>query len=349
MQKRILLIDTDSKTRKETNSILGLAGYSVLPATDGKAGLEIALQEIPDLILCDLDMPGLDGSGVLHVLGKNPETAGIPFILQTEKHTPDIFRDGMNLGADDLLVKPADGTGLLRMIETRLRRHEMLLGMQMPANEEVEEFFRSDRPVREFEKLMEGRIRRVLRRKESLYMEGQTPNDVFFVRSGLVKTFRINSDGKELITGLHRDNSFIGTTPVLRMSPYTENAEVVTDAEVGFISRQDFLSLICTNHQAAARIIRMLTHQLHEAENRLVALAYDSVRQKVAHALLEVGRMTAEPEKPFRIARRDLSGLIGTATESLNRTLADFKDEGLISILPEGIQILNPVKLERMR
>ena len=93
----------------------------------------------------------------------------------------------------------------------------------------------------------------------------------------------------------------------------------------------------------------MLASQLNEVENRLIGIAYDSVRQKVAQALLQVSRNLNDGARPIRIARRDLSGLIGTATESLNRTLADFKDEGLISIMPEGINILNGEKLERMR
>ena len=74
-----------------------------------------------------------------------------------------------------------------------------------------------------------------------------------------------------------------------------------------------------------------------------------SVRQKVAQALLQMARHQTEDGRPIRMARRDISGLIGTATESLNRTLADFKDEGLISIQQEGIQILNQIKLERIR
>ena len=103
------------------------------------------------------------------------------------------------------------------------------------------------------------------------------------------------------------------------------------------------------NHEVSARFIQLLASQLHEAENRLLGIAYDSVRQKVAQALLQVSRNLSDGSKPIRIARRDLSGLIGTATESLNRTLADFKDEGLITIMPEGINILNGEKLERMR
>lgn len=349
MQKRILLIDGDQDSRTSTASMLRLGGYEVYEATEGKAGLETAMQEIPDLIICEMEMDGLDGPGVLHVLGKNPETASIPFIFQSNGNSLEDIRNGMNLGADDYLSKPFNSTDLLNVIEIRMRKRESLNGNADPDNETVEEVFKQTKPIREIQTLMDGRIHRVMKRKEMIYADGQIPADIFYVQSGMVKTYKINKDGKELITGLYREGSFIGYLPVLRMTSYTENAEVLSDAEIGFISKQDFLKLLYKNNEAATRFIQLLTRQIAETENRMLTIAYDSVRQKVAQALLTVGKYNEEITKPFRIARRDLSGLIGTATESLNRTLADFKDEGLININPEGIQILNPIKLERMR
>ena len=320
-----------------------------MEASEGKSGLETALQEIPDLILCDLVMPGLDGSGVLHVLGKNPETASIPFVLQGTKSSITEFREGMNLGADDFLVKPFESTDLLKVIEVRLNRRDLFKGLIEPEGDVIEQYFKQERNLRELERLTDHRIYRIMRRKEIIYMDGQSPSDIYFIKRGMVKTYKINKDGKELITGFHRPGSVIGHLSILQNSPYTESAEVVAEAEIGFISRQDFLVTLYSNHEVAARFIQMLANQLHDAENRLIGIAYDSVRQKVAQALLQVSRNLSDGTRPIRIARRDLSGLIGTATESLNRTLADFKDEGLITIMPEGISILNGDKLERMR
>ncbi|MEY3405804.1 MAG: hypothetical protein RL161_1234 [Bacteroidota bacterium] len=349
MQRKILVIDGDHSTRKNTTSILKLGGYEVLEASEGKSGLETAIQEIPDLILCDLEMPGLDGSGVLHVLGKNPETASIPFVLQGNKASITEFREGMNLGADDFLLKPFESTDLLKVVEVRINRRDLFKGLIEPEGDIIEQYFKQERNLRELERLTDHRIYRIMRRKEIIYMDGQSPSDIYFIRRGMVKTYKINKDGKELITGFHRPGSVIGHLSILQNSPYSESAEVVTEAEIGFISRQDFLVTLYGNHEVSARFIQMLASQLNEAENRLIGIAYDSVRQKVAQALLQVSRNLNDGARPIRIARRDLSGLIGTATESLNRTLADFKDEGLISIMPEGINILNGEKLERMR
>lgn len=320
-----------------------------MEASEGKTGLEAALQEVPDLILCDLVMPGLDGSGVLHVLGKNPETAAIPFVLLGTKTNISEFREGMNLGADDFLVKPFDSADLLKVVEVRLNRRDLFKGLNEPDADTIEQYFKQERQLRELERLTESRIHRIMRKKEVIYMEGQSPSDIYFIRRGMVKTYKINKDGKELITGFHRPGSVIGHLSILKNMPYNENAEVITEAEIGFISRQDFLVTLYNNHEVSSRMIQLLANQLYDAENRLLGIAYDSVRQKVAQALLQVSRSLSDGAKPLRIARRDLSGLIGTATESLNRTLADFKDEGLINIMPEGINILNSSKLERMR
>src|SRR6187402_3562660 len=123
--KKILLIEDNSDVRENTAEILLLAGYIVDTAPNGKIGVELAQTEKPDLIICDIMMPELDGYGVLHILNKKTETAGIPFIFLTAKTEKTDIRKGMNLGADDYLTKPFDDTDLLNAIETRLRNAAM--------------------------------------------------------------------------------------------------------------------------------------------------------------------------------------------------------------------------------
>ena len=108
MKKKILLIEDNPEVRENTSEILELAGYDVVTAPNGKLGVEIAQNSHPDLIICDIMMPELDGYGVLHILNKNIDTAGIPFIFLTAKPEKIDIRKGMNLGADDYLTKPFD-------------------------------------------------------------------------------------------------------------------------------------------------------------------------------------------------------------------------------------------------
>src|ERR1041384_6762740 len=125
MKKKILVIEDNPEVRENTSEILDLAGYNVVVAPNGKVGVELAQKENPDLIICDIMMPELDGYGVLHILNKKSETAGIPFIFLTAKTEKADIRKGMNLGADDYLTKPFDDTDLLNAVEARLRKFQM--------------------------------------------------------------------------------------------------------------------------------------------------------------------------------------------------------------------------------
>lgn len=120
--KKILIIEDEEQTRKNLATILRMEGHTALTAADGKLGLELARRESPDLILCDVMMPLLDGHGVLAALRTNKATAAIPFIFLTARGERNDLRTGMNLGADDYLVKPATARELLAAIDARLKR-----------------------------------------------------------------------------------------------------------------------------------------------------------------------------------------------------------------------------------
>src|SRR6187402_1754729 len=124
--RRLLVIDDHEDIRENTAEILSLAGYETFTAENGKRGVEVAIREKPDLVICDIMMPELDGYGVLHLLRKNPLTQTIPFIFLTAKTERSDFRKGMELGADDYITKPFDDNELLSAVEVRLRKSEVL-------------------------------------------------------------------------------------------------------------------------------------------------------------------------------------------------------------------------------
>jgi CheY-like chemotaxis protein len=124
--KTILLIEDNPMMRENTAEILELANYSVLIAQNGKEGVQIAAQSRPDLIICDIMMPELDGYGVLHLLGKDEKTAHIPFIFLTARAEKQDYRKGMVMGADDYLTKPYDDIELLNAVETRLNKNDSI-------------------------------------------------------------------------------------------------------------------------------------------------------------------------------------------------------------------------------
>src|SRR5665213_4600521 len=124
--KKILLIEDNDDIRENSAEILELANYKVIAAPNGKIGVEKALQEIPDLIICDIMMPVLDGYGVLHAVHKNDAIKNTPFIFLTAKTERNDFRKGMESGADDYITKPFEGTELLNAVDSRLMKIENL-------------------------------------------------------------------------------------------------------------------------------------------------------------------------------------------------------------------------------
>src|SRR5277367_5154986 len=124
--RKLLVIDDHDDIRENIAEILTLAGYAVFTAENGKRGVETALKENPELVICDVMMPELDGYGVLHLLRKNEATLNTPFIFLTARTERTDFRKGMEMGADDYITKPFDEIELLNAIEIRLKKNDIL-------------------------------------------------------------------------------------------------------------------------------------------------------------------------------------------------------------------------------
>lgn len=137
---RILVIEDDTAIRDTVTDVLEFAGYSVLKATNGIIGLEMAQTESPDLILCDITLPGLDGYGVKLALNNAPQVSTIPFIFITARATREDMRQGMTLGADDYLTKPFSSRELLDVVATRLARYQQIAVSRVTDLEALREY-----------------------------------------------------------------------------------------------------------------------------------------------------------------------------------------------------------------
>ncbi len=349
--KTILLIEDNPDMRENTAEILELAKYNVLTAADGKEGVQIAQREKPDLIVCDIMMPELDGYGVLHMLGKDRSTAGIPFIFLSAKAEKSDLRMGMSMGADDYLTKPFENTELLHAVEVRLKKNEILRSTFTPTAEGLTDFFNEAQTVDSLTALSDSKEKKAYRKKDALYTQGKQPRGVFFITKGKIKTRKSNEDGKEFVTGLFKEGDFIGYTSLLEEVPYTDEAIVMEDAEVVVIPREDFFTLLNTNRDVAAKFIKMLSGSVAEMEDRLIKLAYNSVRKRVAEALLMLQERYAKEGENLNmsISRENLAGIVGTTIETVTRTLSDFKEEGIIDVKVSNIKILDSEKLAKMK
>jgi DNA-binding NarL/FixJ family response regulator len=139
--KKILVIEDEPEMRRNLTTILRLEKFHPLPAANGRAGVQLAKKEKPDLILCDVMMTELDGYGVIAALRADAETVTIPFIFLTAKGEKPDIRAGMNLGADDYLTKPVAKADLLAAIRSRLERAVQQTVPEFKPN------FRSARPL----------------------------------------------------------------------------------------------------------------------------------------------------------------------------------------------------------
>lgn len=342
--KKILVIEDTLEVRENLVEILELSNYEVVSAENGKIGVQLVTKENPDIILCDVMMPELDGFGVLKILDRNPNTSGIPFIFLTAKADKLDIRKGMNLGADDYITKPFDDVELLDAIEMRLKKSERLKKAFDGSSGGLKNFMDEAQNEKILEEISVERETKKYKKKELIYEEGQKAKRLYFVASGKVKTYQVNDWGKELITGIVEQGSFLGFKALVTGEDYEENASSLEDAEITYIPKEDFFNLLYNNRNFAARFIKMLTNNVKDQEKRLLSLAYNSIRKRVAEALVKV--QSVSDTESISIQRDDLASMVGTAKESVIRTLSDFKSEGLISIEKNKIKILDLEELK---
>ena len=342
-KKKILVIEDNLEVRENLAEILELSGYEILQAQDGTEGVELASREKPDLIICDVMMPRLDGFGVLNILGKKPDTASIPFVFLTAKAEKSDFRRGMNLGADDYITKPFYKDELLAVIETRLRKSEQVRKTFDRTEQGLSAFINEARGYEELRKLSDQRKVKVFKKRETIYEEGDYPRYLYFVRQGTVKIFKTNDSGKEYIIDILKEGDFAGYVDLIKDTPYTESAAALEDAEVSLIPKDDFSTLLYGNRDVSSRLIRMLANEIAEKEEQLLHLAYNSVRKRVADAVLFLSEKEGKSE--FNILRDDLARIVGTAKESVIRMLTEFKNDGYIDIVDGAITIKDRNKL----
>jgi CRP/FNR family transcriptional regulator, cyclic AMP receptor protein len=350
--RTILLIEDNDDIRNNTAEILELSNYKVLVAENGKVGVEKALANRPDLIICDIMMPVLDGYGVLHAIHKNEATRNTPFIFLTARSERNDYRKGMEAGADDYITKPFDGTELLNAVDGRLKKIDLLKKEFSPDLEGLQHLMGAHDSGNMLKAFTEGRNINKYKKKQVVYSEGNHPNRLYYVLKGKIKVYRGNEEGKELVTELCSAGDFLGYVPLIEGTVYHDTAQALEESELAVISKEDFDELLNTNKEIARKFIKMLAKNIAAKEEQLLGIAYNSLRKKVADAILMLQKKFNEKNEPgfvIDISRENLANIAGTAKESLIRTLGDFRNEKLVDILNDGsVVILNQKKLERL-
>lgn len=344
----ILIIEDNDDIRESTTEILELANYQVLTADNGKSGVEIAVKNHPDLILCDIMMPELDGYGVLYLLNKTPETATIPFIFLTAKAERVDMRKGMEMGADDYLTKPFDDVELLNAVESRLQKREKQQAFYSKSLENLDNLVGHGDGMAELQKLVSDRKIRNIKKKQVIYYEGDQPSGLYLILNGRVKTYKLSEDGRELLTAIYSAEEYFGINALLMNDSYHETAEAVEDTALCMLPKDTVEQLVNSYPEVGREFIKILSNNLKEKEDQLLQLAYHSVRKRMAQVLLRLAGNDPDGGV-LKISRDDLAAMAGMATETVSRTLSDFKDEGLIEKKGSQIVILNSKRLQTMK
>jgi len=348
--RTILIIEDNDDIRESTSEILELASYRVLKAENGKIGVDLAQKELPDLILCDIMMPELDGYGVLYLLNKNQKTASIPFIFLTAKAERIDMRKGMEMGADDYLTKPFDDMELLNAIESRLNKKEQQQAFYSKSLENLSQLAGQHGGIEALKKAVSERKARQIKKKQIIYYEGDPAAGIYLILSGQVKAVKLNSDGRELLTAIHGPEEYLGIHALLAGENYTETAEALEDSTLCYIPRETVEDILSKYTDASRQFIKILASSVKEKEEQLLELAYNSVRKRMAQTLLKLAsQQSSNTANTLRVSREDLAAMAGMATETVSRTLSDFKDEGIIGKKGSQIEILNSEKLQRMK
>ncbi|MEO3405551.1 response regulator [Mucilaginibacter sp. CAU 1740] len=349
MSKKILIIEDNTDIRENVVEILQLAGYNVLEAANGRHGVELATNHIPDIILCDIMMPELDGYGVLYMLNKNPATAAIPFIFLTAKAERLDLRKGMEMGADDYLTKPFDDIELLNAVESRLKKKEAQQTFYSRSLDNLNVLLAKNKGLTELKRVIEERKSRQFKKNQVIYYEGDKGNGLYLVIKGRIKTTKMAEDGRELMTGIYTAEEYIGIHSFLANEPYSETATALEDSLLCLIPKDQLDELLNLYPDVAREFIRLLANNIREKEEQLLQLAYHSVRKRMAEAMLRLQKQYTDDTESFKISREDLAAMAGMATETVSRTLSDFKDEGLIDKKGSVITILDITRLTKMR
>lgn len=348
--KKVLLIEDDATLRENIAELLELENFKVSTATNGLEGLDKAKRELPNVIVCDIMMPKLDGYGVLEGLSKSDKTKYIPFIFLSAKTERKDVRKGMNLGADDYITKPFEEEELITAIESRLAKASILKEqrtVQTNIIQQNKEGIKSLEELKEF--IINNRKIKKYKSGEVVYDEGNHANNIYLIKDGVVKSHKIDEFGKELITTIFKTDEFFGYTSFTDNVPYLESATTMEKTEVVAISKDELKKILKKNHKLTLEFIQLLADNLVEFKEQLLQMAYGSVKKKTASTILQfTEKIPTKSVGTIKISRSDLASVAGIATESLIRTLSSLKKDGLIDIQGRNITVLDIEKLKRV-
>ncbi|MDB5014075.1 MAG: Transcriptional regulator [Daejeonella sp.] len=334
MKNTILIIEDNDTIRLNTATFLEKANYKVLQAANGKTGLKMA-QKFPDLIICDIMMPKMNGYSLLYMLNKNPAIANIPFLFLTSKYESDKTKSSntdillsinylLENRVKDLTIK----SKCLKSIEKLLNEIDNNNGVKASSSFKLISY----------------------KKKEIIYYEGTQSGGIYLILKGHIKTLNLSTDGKEIFTGIYGREEFLGTRAVLTNESFFETAETMDETTVCFIPSEKINQLINFSKNSREKLIKLLSQNIPGEEDKLTLLTKNAVRTRMAGVLLRLATPTQETNFGVKISDQHLASLMGIPVETVNLTLKDFKSEGIIKEnSDDNFLLLDSIRLLRLK
>ncbi|MEM6770837.1 MAG: response regulator, partial [Bacteroidota bacterium] len=341
----ILVVEDNEEVRANLAEILEIYGYVVTEAANGLEGVKQAIESPPDIILCDVMMPELDGFGVLNLLSEHERTAGIPFVFITAKTEAEDIRRGMNLGADDYITKPFYKDELLNVINVRLKKAAKRSATAPPPAAPTPTL--SD-PARGRSAITAAFTKHgreeTFKQGENIVREGDYPHFLYRVKSGHVHLARPHAYGRDYVIAELSQEEIFGLPTCLERTTFHYTAKVVSKtASCSLLPVATLYKLINSDRSVSEAIMQLLASRVVEQSEKLVHQAYDSVRRRTALVLCDLHEKYEGGA--IQLSRDELAQMVGSTKESVIRALSDFKREKLVKTEGRALQIEDPERL----
>ncbi len=341
---KILLIEDNKEMRENIAEILEISDYIVFTAEDGLKGIQAARQHQPDLILSDIMMPNLDGLGMLKIINQDEHLKDIPLIFLTAKAEKDDFRKGMNLGAEDYLVKPFEAADLLAVIEKKIKKYKTISRVRAAKSLPGMINLQTIQNLPQVKLLLDQTEVKVLGKKSKIWNPNENVNYIFYLVNGLAKEVVDSVSDKELILNFYLSDHFIGLNRIFQ-SRYTSHTELIEESSLKFIPKKAIEEIIIKENLLYAYQGYCSSYS-QEYIQRLSINSYGNVREKVAYHLVLLSDVFKE--NAIELSRDDLASFCGMAKETLIRMLTELKEDKLIQLDSGGIKILQIQKLQAL-
>ncbi|MEO1033552.1 MAG: response regulator [Bacteroidota bacterium] len=347
---KVLLIEDDKVLRENTAELLELSDFDVITSSNGKLGLKSININQPDIIICDIMMPELDGYEVLKRVSENHRTRHIPFVFLSAKTEHKDVRKGMDLGADDYITKPFTEDELISAVKSRLAKASIL---KEQGQNNVNNYSERDELIslNDLKNYFDDYGKEFsFNKDEIIYQEGDHSNFIYLVSKGAIKCHKLDDNGKELATGLYKEDDLFGYTSFTHNLPHRETATAIKKTELVGLSILQLSDILEYNNKVAIALIDHLTDDLSHVKEQLLEMAYSSVNRKTANTILQFAeKINRRPDDPIKISRNDLASVAGIATETFIRTLTNFKNQGLIKSEGRNIVVLDLLGLKQIK